>query len=61
MIVSMVRNKDVWRVAKLMIRGHGEHAETVAVQHVDERLAQGDLIGRDIWRQVVAQSGNSGG
>jgi len=36
-----------------MIRTHGENAEKVAAQHLDERLAEGDMLGRDIWRQIV--------
>jgi len=37
----MIYNKDVWRLAKLLVKTHSENAETVAAQHVDERLAQG--------------------
>jgi hypothetical protein len=37
----MVDDKDVWRVAKLIVEAHGENAETVAAPYVDERLAQG--------------------
>ena len=33
--------RDVKCVAKLMVKAHGDHAEAVAAQHVDERLAQG--------------------
>ena len=36
-----------------MVKGHGERAETVAAQQVDERLAEGDMLGRDIWRQAA--------
>jgi hypothetical protein len=50
----MIDEKDIWRVARPLIRTHCEHGETVAAHHVDERRAQGDLIGRDIWRQIVA-------
>ena len=50
----MIDNKDIWRVAKLLVKAHGEKAEAIAAQHVDERLAEGDLVGRDIWRQVLA-------
>jgi hypothetical protein len=50
----MIDNKDVWRVAKLLVKAHGENAEAIAGKHVDERLAEGDLIGRDIWRRVLA-------
>jgi hypothetical protein len=50
----MIDNKDIWRVAKLLVRAHGENDEAIAAQHVDERLAEGDLVGRDIRRQVLA-------
>ena len=50
----MIDNKDIWRVAKLLVKTHGENAEAIAAQHVDERLAEGDLVRRDIWRQVLA-------
>jgi hypothetical protein len=42
----MIADKDIWQVARLMIRAHGDHAEKAASEHVDERLAQGDWIGR---------------
>ena len=50
----MIDDKDIWRVAKLLVKAHGGNAEAVAAQHVDERLSEGDLVGRDIWRQVLA-------
>jgi hypothetical protein len=37
----MIDDKDVWRIAKLVVKTHGENAEAIAAQHVDERLAQG--------------------
>jgi hypothetical protein len=36
------------------VKRHGENAEAVAAQHVDERLAEGDLIEGNIWRQMLA-------
>ena len=56
----MIDNKDIWRVAKLLVKTHGENAESISAQHVDERLAEGDLVGRDIWRQVLAARGLTG-
>jgi len=50
----VIDNKDIWRVAKLLVKTHGENAEVNAAQHVDETLAEGDLVGRDIWRRVLA-------
>jgi len=50
----VIDNKDIWRVAKLLVKAHGERAEVIAAQHVDEKLAEGDLVGRGIWRQVLA-------
>ena len=50
----MIGSKDIWRVAKLLAKAHGENAEAIAAQHADERLAEGDLVGRDIWRQILA-------
>ena len=49
----MIDNKDIWRVAKLLVKAHGENAEAIAAQHIDERLAEGDLVGRDVWRQIL--------
>jgi len=48
------RQQDIWRVAKLLVKTHGENAEAIAAQHVDARLAEGDMVGRDMWRQVLA-------
>jgi hypothetical protein len=50
----MIDDKNIWRVARLMLKSHSEHAEAVAAQRIDEKLAEGDLIERDIWRQVLA-------
>ena len=50
----MIDDKDVWRVVKLLVKAHGQNAEIIAAQHIDDRLAQGDLIGRDMCRQVLA-------
>lgn len=49
----MIDNKDIWRVAKLLVKTHGANAEGIAAQHVDERMAAGGLTGHDIWRQVL--------
>jgi hypothetical protein len=41
-------------VAALLLKAHGGNAEGIAAQHVDEKLAEGDLVGRGIWCQVLA-------
>jgi hypothetical protein len=50
----MIDNKEIWRGAKLLVKARGERAEVIAAQHVDERLTRGDLVGRDVWRQILA-------
>jgi hypothetical protein len=37
----MIDHEDISQVAHIMIRTHGDHAETVAARHLDERLARG--------------------
>jgi len=39
MIASMIDGRDIWRLAKLTLKTHGENAEIIAAQHIDERLA----------------------
>jgi hypothetical protein len=50
----VIDHKDIRLVAKFMLKSYGGNAKTVAAQHVNERLAEGNLSGPDIWRQIVA-------
>ena len=37
----------------LRAKTHGESAEAIATERVDEKLAVGDLIGPHLWHQLL--------
>jgi hypothetical protein len=45
---------DVWRAANILVKQHGENAALVAAQRADELLAQGDIEGEIVWKQITA-------
>jgi hypothetical protein len=45
---------DIWRVANLLVKRHGEDAAIVAAQGADKLLAAGDMEGEIIWKRIVA-------
>jgi hypothetical protein len=49
----MIDNKDIWRVAKLLIKTRGANAEAAAAQRIDELLNEGDLDGAAVWRRIL--------
>ena len=45
---------DVWRAANILLKQHGENAALTAAQRADELLAQGDIEGQIVWKQITA-------
>lgn len=50
----MVADVDVWRAANLLVKQHGLDAVLVAAQRADDLLAQGDVEGQLVWKQIIA-------
>lgn len=40
-------------IAEVIVTEHGEGAGFFAVQHADEQLARGDLVGAAIWMRLL--------
>ena len=46
-------DRDIWRSAKALIDNYGDDATIHAAMRADELLAQGDMDGTAVWRQVI--------
>jgi hypothetical protein len=49
-----VIDQDIWLTANQMIKHYGDGAEIETAMRADGMLSQGDLVGRDVWRRVLA-------
>ena len=50
----VVTDPDVLSVALSLSRRYGSEAKRHALQRIWELAEEGDLIGRDLWRQVAS-------
>jgi hypothetical protein len=50
----MIANKDIWRVAQLLVTTHGEDAHAIVAQQAEKRRAEANLVDRNTCRQVLA-------
>ena len=50
----MTSDQDIYRSAKLMVDQQGDAAAIEEAMQADEELANGDLDGAAVWRQIVA-------
>lgn len=53
-LAGMVEQIDVWRMAKMVIDEHGEHASFVAATRADALLDKGDIAGQRVWLRILA-------
>jgi hypothetical protein len=49
----MTLDIDVWRVANVLVKQHGEDAAIIAAQRADTLLAEGDVEGQRVFREIV--------
>ncbi len=49
----MIREKDIYRSAKLMIDRRGDDAPLFAAMRADELLAKGDIEGQSAWKRIL--------
>ena len=48
----MITDLDIWRVANLLVRRHGEDAATNAARRADKLAGEGLTDGAAVWRRV---------
>ena len=46
-------DRDIWLSAKRLVDLYGEDATIHAAMRADELLAQGDMDGAAVWRQII--------
>ena len=56
----MIPEIDIWRVANLMLKRYGDHAEAESARRVDELTAEGDDAGVAVWRRIIDAIGQLG-
>ena len=49
----MVSELEIFQVANLYLKQHGEDAEIVAATRADELLASGEIDGERMWLRVI--------
>ena len=52
MLVSVMREIDIWRAANLLIKQHGTDAEIEAAKLADLMLGRGDGQGYLLWLRI---------
>ena len=53
----MIENRDIWRVAHLLIRHHGSEAVIVAARRFQALRKAGDVKGCADWRLIITAVG----
>jgi len=53
----VINERDIWRIADLLIRHHGGDASFVAARRFQELLKAGDAQGCADWRRIVIAVG----
>jgi hypothetical protein len=53
-VEALSNDSDIYRIANILIRDHGEDAVIQAAMRADEMLEQGDLDGLALWKRILA-------
>ena len=53
----MILDIDIFRVAHLLVKRHGEDAPIEAAMRADAMLEAGDLDGCAVWKQIMRAFG----
>ena len=48
-----VSDLDIWRLAKVLVKQHGDDAGLYAAQRVDAMAECGDLEGEKTWKRML--------
>ena len=49
----MIPEIDLWRIANLMLKRYGDHADAESARRADELAAAGDHYGAAVWRRIM--------
>ena len=49
----MIPEIDIWRVANLMLKRHGDRSEAESVRRADELAEAGDRDGEAVWPRII--------
>ena len=49
----MIPEVDIWRVAYLMLKRHGDEADTESAIRAEDLAEAGDRAGEAIWRRII--------
>jgi hypothetical protein len=52
-LVGVIPELDIWRVAVLMLKRHGDEAVRESTERAEELAAVGDAVGAAFWFRVV--------
>jgi hypothetical protein len=52
-VQSRIAQVDVWRAANALVKQHGEDAVIIAAQRADALLAEGDVEGQRVFKEIV--------
>jgi hypothetical protein len=52
-LLSVLREIEIWRVAVLMVNRYADEAEANSFRRVEELAAEGDHAGAAIWRRIT--------
>ncbi len=53
----MIPDIDIFRVAHLLVKRHGQDAPIEAAMHADAMLDKGDLDGYAVWKRILRAVG----
>ncbi len=49
----MIHDRDIWRVASLLMERHGHEAALVAARQIDASLGSGDTEECAAWKRIL--------
>jgi hypothetical protein len=52
-VQGRIAQVDIWRAANALVKQHGEDAAIIAAQRADALLAEGDIEGRRVFKEIV--------
>lgn len=51
--VGVIEDRDVWRMASLLMQRHGHEAALIAARQVDATLGSGDTEDCAAWKRIL--------
>ena len=53
-MVAVIDDKEIYECARLLLKEHGDDAESIAEMKHDARLKEADAEGSAVWKLVMA-------